>query len=143
MLGPMLAYIGFVLIAYMPAVLIVRVLLTSRGTVRASYWKSHHGDAPAIITNMTRHLSNMFEFPILFYVLCIVVSIAGLEDSTYTTLAWGYVAARVAHCVIHVTYNYVPHRLVAFAVSQALLGGIFVRVVLAYTNGRFVLSRVA
>lgn len=36
-------------------------------------------------------------------------------------LAWAYVALRAVHSVIHITYNGVTHRLVAFALSNVVL----------------------
>jgi len=42
-------------------------------------------------------------------------------------LAWGYVALRIAHSAIHLTYNNVFHRLSAFAASNVLLVALWVR----------------
>jgi hypothetical protein len=39
--------------------------------------------------------------------------------------AWLYVALRVAHSLIHLTYNNVMHRLIAFAVSNPVLAGLW------------------
>ena len=36
-------------------------------------------------------------------------------------LAWVYVGLRVVHSAIHLTYNNVMHRLIAFALSNAVL----------------------
>jgi hypothetical protein len=41
-------------------------------------------------------------------------------------VAWSYVALRVIHSLIHLTYNTVMHRLTVFAVSNFVLGGLWV-----------------
>jgi hypothetical protein len=60
---------------------------------------------------------NLFEVPILFYVVCCALAITDLVTPLQLALAWGYVALRAAHSLIHVTYNRVTHRFVAYALS--------------------------
>ncbi len=64
---------------------------------------------------------NLHEAPVLFYVAALAVAVTGMTDALTVGLAWAYVAARVVHSAIHVTYNRVMHRFQAFAASQALL----------------------
>ena len=72
---------------------------------------------------------NLFEVPILFYAL---VATAVAIDYTPIWLvagAWVFVAVRVAHSLIHCTYNKVIHRFAAFGASflvVVLLWAIFV-----------------
>ena len=59
---------------------------------------------------------NLFETPVLFYVL-VAVSIGSRYTPDWLVVgAWAYVALRVAHSFIHCTYNRVMQR---FAVSGA------------------------
>lgn len=81
--------------------------------------------APEWIIKTTRHFSNLFEMPILFYVACILCLSLGLSSETLLALAWLYVAARVIHAVIHLSYNNVTHRLIAFSASNLALLGIW------------------
>jgi hypothetical protein len=46
-------------------------------------------------------------------------------------LAWTYVGLRVVHSLIHLTYNAVMHRLMAFAVSSFVLAGFWISLFLA------------
>jgi len=46
------------------------------------------------------------------------------------TLAWLYVASRIAHSLVHLTYNNVIHRLAAFSASNLVLLLLWVRLVL-------------
>lgn len=60
---------------------------------------------------------NLFEVPVLFYVVCCALAITDLVTPLQMSLAWGYVALRVAHSLIHVTYNRVTYRFVVYALS--------------------------
>jgi hypothetical protein len=40
-------------------------------------------------------------------------------------MAWGYVLLRFVHCAIHLSYNDVYHRLIAFGLSNIVLAGMW------------------
>jgi hypothetical protein len=79
----------------------------------------------------SRNLVNLLEMPVLFYVACVILYVIGAVDAAALVLAWGYVASRFAHSLIHLTYNNVFHRLAAFAAGCVLLLAIWIRLVLA------------
>ncbi|HKZ74758.1 MAG TPA: MAPEG family protein [Steroidobacteraceae bacterium] len=60
---------------------------------------------------------NLFEVPVLFYVLCLALAVAGLVTPFQLGLAWLFVALRALHTFIHITYNRVSHRFTAHLVS--------------------------
>ena len=60
---------------------------------------------------------NLFEMPVLFYAICILLLVLNKADGTNTTPAWLFVALRYAHSAIHITYNNVNHRFLAFGAS--------------------------
>ncbi|MBI3229828.1 MAG: MAPEG family protein [Burkholderiales bacterium] len=62
---------------------------------------------------------NMRQSP--FYVICLVLYVTHASTPFSVTLAWGYVALRVLHSVIHLSYNHVIHRLLAFTASNVVL----------------------
>lgn len=68
---------------------------------------------------------NLFEVPVLFYVLCIALVLTGGSTQGFVTGAWGYVGLRVIHTLIHVTYNRVMHRFLAYVASTLLLVGLW------------------
>jgi hypothetical protein len=47
--------------------------------------------------------------------------VAGRVDQAALALAWTYVALRAIHSIIHLSYNRVVHRLVAYALSNFVL----------------------
>ena len=59
--------------------------------------------------------------PMLFFVACLTYLVIGCVNEFALALAWIYVALRVVHSAIHVTYNRVRHRLIAFALSNVVL----------------------
>lgn len=73
------------------------------------------------------NVSNLFEVPTLFYVFCAFVFAADSVDRIFLYGAWLYVIVRVVHSYIHVTYNYLPHRLAAFMTSNLVLTALWLR----------------
>jgi len=59
--------------------------------------------------------------PVLFYVLCMSLAIVGMEHPVFIVGAWAYVALRALHAAIHLTYNRVLHRFMAFVASSLVL----------------------
>jgi hypothetical protein len=77
---------------------------------------------------------NLFEVPVLFYVLCVAIAANGGSTPGLVTAAWAYVGLRALHSLIHVTYNRVTHRFLVYAASTVLVFGMwaaFVRGLLA------------
>ena len=77
--------------------------------------KNHSGSEmmkfslPSSATEITkqadRNLSNLFEFPILFYAISIVLYVTGKVDSYFVLLSYWFVGLRVAHSVYHIFIN--------------------------------------
>jgi len=69
---------------------------------------------------------NLFEVPVLFYLLCVALALNGGSTPAFVAAAWGYVGLRALHSVIHVTYNRVVHRFLAYVASTLLLFGMWI-----------------
>ena len=105
-----------------PVLLAARISSVRSGMVHMEYYEVFQGGEPSVTAVKTaRHLSNLFEAPVLFYVACLMAYSLHLESAFLVVLAWAYVAARVMHSMIHLTYNRVSHRMTAFLVSQFFL----------------------
>jgi hypothetical protein len=74
-------------------------------------------DSPAQADN----LKNLFELPILFYIAVLLALVLMIQDLLLVQLAWGYVALRYVHSLVHCTYNRVMHRFIAYAASCLVL----------------------
>ena len=68
---------------------------------------------------------NLFEVPVLFYVLCIALVLNGGSTRGFVAAAWAYVGLRALHSLIHVTYNRVTHRFLVYVASTLLLFGMW------------------
>lgn len=77
--------------------------------------------APGQVSIPNRNLMNLLELPLLFYVACLMYFTTSRVDAVALGIAWTYVALRAVHCLIHLTYNRVFHRLIAFAGSNVVL----------------------
>ena len=67
------------------------------------------------------HFRNLFEVPVLFYVLCGFLAITQLTTVILLACAWGYVVLRAAHTYIHLTHNKVVRRFQVFVASTLVL----------------------
>jgi hypothetical protein len=74
---------------------------------------------------------NLVELPTLFYAMCLAMFALDKLESWDLKLAWVYVGLRAVHSSIHLTYNHVIHRLVVFALSNVVLGVLWLRLWLA------------
>jgi hypothetical protein len=69
---------------------------------------------------------NLLELPMLFYVVCVVLYVTADGSHLGVLVAWAYVGLRIAHSLIHLTYNHVLHRLFAFTLSNVALVSLWV-----------------
>jgi hypothetical protein len=77
-------------------------------------------------TQAADNFRNLFEVPVLFYLLCVALALNGGSTPGFVAAAWGYVGLRVLHSLIHTTYNRVIHRFLAYAASTLLLFGMWI-----------------
>jgi hypothetical protein len=76
-------------------------------------------------TQAADNFRNLFEVPVLFYVLCIAIAVNGGSTPGLVRAAWVYVGLRALHSLVHVTYNRVMHRFIVYAASTVLLFGMW------------------
>jgi hypothetical protein len=82
----------------------------------------------SIVLHNTRaadNYKNLFEMPVLFYVLCLALFATQMVSPLFVTSAWVYVLLRCVHSFIHMGYNKVMHRFTVFAISVALLAAMW------------------
>jgi hypothetical protein len=103
--------------AVMLLTLVQRIRAVRRGDVSPKYFKLVQGEAPEYMLKPARHFSNLFETPVLFYAAGVLAIVTYRETPLMLGVAWVYVITRLAHALIHLTYNHVIHRLLAFMLS--------------------------
>ena len=85
-------------------------------------------NVPGEVRIPNRNYMNLLELPVLFYVACLTLFAIAKVDAWSVALAWAYVAARIAHSLVHLTYNHVIHRMRLFALSVVILIVLWVRI---------------
>lgn len=75
------------------------------------------------------NFSNQFETPVLFFALIMLAMEVNAAGYVMTTLAWAFVATRVAHTLVHTGSNRLQTRALVFAAGLACLFAMWVGVV--------------
>ncbi|HWA90922.1 MAG TPA: MAPEG family protein [Rhizomicrobium sp.] len=118
-----LALVTFIVLILIP---IRRFGAAAAGAVKADdFAYGESARVPGQVTLANRNYMNLLELPMLFYVICLMAYVLARVDMAFLVLAWGYVALRAVHSLIHVSYNNVRHRLRAFALSNFVLIGMW------------------
>ena len=76
------------------------------------------------------NFSNLLEVPILFYILGVLLVALDINNSVILILAWCFVALRIVHSVIHITYNHPKHRFYAFLTSSLIVLAMWVQLII-------------
>jgi len=107
---------------------VARFRAGARGTVNAGDFRfGESARVPGAVSLPNRNFMNLLELPMLFYVVCVGLYVTLSVDAAAVILAWLYFALRVAHSLVHLTYNNVFHRLGAYAASGVVLALLWVR----------------
>jgi hypothetical protein len=106
-----------------------RVRSIKSGAVKINFFKVYDqlGGPPEML-QASRHFSNLFEVPVLFYLVC-VLGILFAEGSAFLILAWLFVGARVAHTIVHLSSNQVILRMRFYGTSWLILAAMWLQLV--------------
>lgn len=85
------------------------------GTVMRGDHAGHKPVWPERAAVVSNAFHNQLELPMLFYAAVAFTMLAGGVDYFAIALAWGFALSRLVHGAVHVTYNHVPHRFLAYA----------------------------
>jgi len=99
----------------------MRFAAVKQGKVSPKYYEAYLGEEPLHLRVTSRHLSNLLEVPMLFYVGCVLAFVTHQSGVLVVALAWAYVALRVIHTLIHLGSNVVIWRFRVFALSLLVL----------------------
>jgi hypothetical protein len=99
----------------------MRVRAVRRGEINPRYFLLNRGKAPDALTRVDQHFTNLFELPVLFYALVLVLYVTASVTPLQLALAWAFVLTRVLHALIHTTVNRLRARMLAFLAGALLL----------------------
>lgn len=83
------------------------------------------GELPLEVMLTARNVSNLFEQPVLFYVLALFLCLFERVNHFYLAGAWLFVALRCAHSYVHVATDNLLLRYRLFAASCFLVWGLW------------------
>lgn len=131
MQNPAILYPIFALAAWTAQVLLLipfyRVRAGRRREIVTNDFKfGESASVPSYVSIPNRNYMNLLEIPVLFYVACLLLYVTAGGSKLAVIFAWAYVALRVLHSLIHLSYNNVIHRLAAFALSNFALIALWV-----------------
>ncbi len=110
-----LAALTFFVLSLMP---MFRVGDTMAGRTQANDFKYGESDKVPEKTRLyNRNYMNLLELPVLFYVVCGILYMTDTLTRLELYLAWGFVAFRALHTVMHLTANWVLGRMALFGGS--------------------------
>ena len=100
----------------------IRFLVTHRvDAQRVSTPEKVAAVIPEQVQYPANNFKNLFELPVLFYVLCLYLYVTGSADTAFVIAAWAFVALRAVHSVIQCTTNIVMHRFAVYMAGAAAL----------------------
>jgi hypothetical protein len=128
-LAPMVALICWTLVMWVwmyatriPAMLRARIDgRTLVGSTGASLRDDMITGGERRATWISDNYNHLHEQPTLFYATCVVLALIGLGYGFNLSLAWAYVALRVAHSLVQVTFNRVIVRFSIFVLASLCL----------------------
>lgn len=120
-LFPVLALVGWTGLVLL-LIPIARFRAAFRREVKADDFRyGESASVPPHVSLPNRNYMNLLEAPLLFHLACVLLFVTAGVGPWAVGLAWTYVALRVVHSLIHLSYNHVLHRLAVFAASNAVL----------------------
>lgn len=116
---PMIAQVVLVVALY--ALLgLRRGAAVKAGRAKVSQFRENLNE-PADSLFVRNSLSNQFELPVLFHVVCLALHVTGGDGAWAVALAWLFVLSRYVHAFIHVTSNRIRYRQPVFTLGFVVL----------------------
>ena len=87
---------------------------------------------PPSVSNPSDNLKNLFEIPVLFYVLVLYLFTTKQVDAVYVNAAWIFVVFRILHSVVHCTFNLIMLRFYLYLFATVAVWFIAIRAAFIY-----------
>jgi hypothetical protein len=88
--------------------------------------------SPPNVSNPSDNLKNLFELPVIFYVLVLYLFLTQQVDAVYVNAAWCFVVFRVLHSAVHCTFNLILLRFYLYLFASIALWFIAIRAAFAH-----------
>jgi hypothetical protein len=105
----------------------LRFAAVRKQEVDADFYKAYpEGGEPEPLRVIGRHFSNLFEMPVLFYAVVLMIYVTHNVSTFLVVCAWLYVVLRYVHSAIHLGSNNVIARFSAYFGSAFVLAMMWV-----------------
>ena len=98
----------------------------------AAHTKNLKGLLPPWTERVADNYNHLFEQPVVFYAIALSIAVINNIEPLMIQLAWIYVALRVLHSIVQITFNFVPLRFTLFVTSWLILGYMIACTILLY-----------
>ena len=117
--------------------LYMATIFTIRKKIRLSQFRIYEGEFPYRLWSARQQYQNMFEIPVLFYLLCLLNIFFNNYTQFDIILAWGFVVFRIIHFFIRIQnqkhINIIPRTLI-FVVSLTFLTIAWISFIIKHIN---------
>ncbi len=125
----------FVLVFFTFLIMVIsfraRVAAVKSGAIPVRFFKTFEGaNPPELVIKTTRHFSNLFEVPVLYYAGLIIAMILPITGFWIQFWAWFFIFARVIQAVIHIGRNKIRPRMISYACGWLAVLAIWILIVL-------------
>src|SRR6201995_4342627 len=107
--SPIFAPMGALAFLTFAVLILIPIRLFQAGAkgqiVRDDFKFGESASVPGHVSIPNRNYMNLLELPMLFHVGSLMFFVTGKVDAVALTVAWLYVALRIVHSIIHLTYN--------------------------------------
>ncbi|WP_460834783.1 MAPEG family protein [Lysobacter humi (ex Lee et al. 2017)] len=86
-------------------------------------------------SRISANLSNQFEWPVLFYVACVILLVHAEPDRAAVGLAWVFVGGRILHSAVQIATRNVRLRGIVFTLNFLAVLGLWLLVVARAASG--------
>lgn len=100
----------------------LRFRAVARDGLSAAYFLLNRGGKPPhYLVQAEQHYTNLYETPVLFYTIVILIYVLKMTAPLSLLLAWTYIAARLGHAYVHMGQNRLSQRRHFFLASIVVL----------------------
>ena len=106
----------------------VRVSEIKNGRVKFSYFRTYVGDAPDLIIKTSRHFSNLFELPVIYYATVLLAIHMDLSSTAIYLFAWLFVVTRCLHTFFLFFVGNIYPRLLSYVTGWFAVCGLWITI---------------
>jgi hypothetical protein len=88
--------------------------------------------SPPSVSNPSDNLKNLFEIPVIFYVLVLYLFTTQQVDAIYVSASWVFVVFRALHSAVHCTFNHIILRFYLYLFATIAVWFIAIRAALVH-----------